>query len=376
MKKTLAVIAAFSILSLQASACATDYDYSWAAAEIEYCRNNGIMTGDEYGNLHPEGTLTRAQMAKMLVEGFDLEYDRSASFTDVSPDLWYYDYSGAIKSCMIEPDNTFNGDEIVTREEFAATLVKAAGVGYSSPLNPKILEQNFSDYGEVTQKYRKPLSIAVEKAYFRGSDGYLRPKDTLKRAEVCALLYRVIESKKGTLTFTWEDLGVKESYTPILGDAKVSVDSAIAWAEAHDAAELFIDAAQYYWQYGEEFGIRPEVLYAQAAKETGFGKYGGAVLPEMNNFAGIKVRGATGDRTEDHETFATREDGVRGHFNHMCAYTGLATIGEVHERYYSTRTAAWAGTVQNVEALGGRWCPNLYYGYSIVHDLLENMYNY
>ena len=118
--------------------------------------------------------------------------------------------------------------------------------------------------------------------------------------------------------------------------------------------DRFLDAADIYWKYGELTGIRPEVLYAQAAKETAFGNYGGAVLPEMNKFAGIKKYGATGDATEDHESFATPDDGVRAHFNHMSAYVGLEPIGEVHGRYNSVKSLSWAGTVKYVEALGGR----------------------
>lgn len=376
MRKTLAVIAAFTILSAQSSACAVNKDYSWAEQDVQYCRDNGIMTGDENGDLNLSGTLTRAQMAKMLVEGFDLEYNRSTSFDDISAALWYYDYARAIKDYMPKAEGSFKGDEVVSREEFAATLTSAAGYKNYNANNPNILKENFNDSGEVSAPYNKLMCIAVERAFYRGSDYYLHPKDAIARAEVCAILHRVIENKKGALSFTWEDLGVREAYTPILGQAQITQESAMAWAEAHGASELFLDAAQYYWKYGEEFGIRPEIMYAQAAKETGYGTYKGAVKPEMNNFAGIKKYGASGDATDDHETFPTREDGVRGHFNHMSAYVGIAPIGEVHGRYKSVSSIAWAGSIKNVEALGGRWCPDLYYGYSIVHDLLEEMEKY
>lgn len=375
-KRTLSVLSAIIISATGTfSACAAD-DYSWASDDIKYCRDNFIMTGDENGNLNPGGTLTRAEMAKMLVEGFDLEYDGSAEFSDVDGDDWFCDYAKAIKPYMVEPDDKFNADEKITREEFASTLVLASGLKTSSLCNLNILSDNFRDADKVSKKYKTTLSIAVERAYYRGSDYYLRPTDTLKRAEVCALLHRAIEKVNGNVTFTRLDLGVPETNTPLLGQSQISIDSAIAWAKANNASDLFIDAAQYYWKYGELTGIRPEVLYAQAAKETGYGRYGGRVLPEMNNFAGIKKYGAVGDATEDHETFETREDGVRGHFNHMSAYVGVDPIGEVHGRYKSVKSLAWAGTVKYVEDLGGRWCPDLYYGYAIVKDLLADISEY
>ena len=121
--------------------------------------------------------------------------------------------------------------------------------------------------------------------------------------------------------------------------------------------------------------MRPEVLYGQAAKETAFGKYTGQVKPEQNNWAGIKIKNATGDKPEDHETFATPEDGVRAHFNHMSQYVGLAPVGEPHDRYYVLNSMAWRGTVKNVEQLGGKWAPDVTYGYSIVVNLLRPMEN-
>lgn len=379
MNKFIAALAAVSIICAQTAACAyaSNVDYSWAETEIEYCKTNGIMTGDENGNLDPGGTLTRAQMAKMLVEGFGLSGSGdNNSFSDINSGLWYNDYAITLKSYMTKPGDTFDGDEIVTREEFASTLVRASGLTEGNVRNSGMLEVNFKDADKVSSKYRTLMTIAVERAYFRGSDGYLRPQDNLTRAEVCAMLYRVIESNKGNITLTWEDLGIEQTYTPLLGEAQISLDSAKAWAKAKGAAELFINAADYYWKYGELTGIRPEILYAQAAKETGYGKYGGAVTPDMNNFAGIKKYGATGDAKDDHESFATQEDGVRAHFNHMSAYIGLEPIGEVHGRYNSVKSLSWAGTIKNVEALGGRWCPDLYYGYSIVRNYLNNMSNY
>ena len=376
LKRGITILFTLAILTVPVvTACATG-DYSWAETEIEYCRKNNVMTGDENGNLNPGGTLTRAEMAKMLVESFDIDYDDAPEFSDVDEDDWYYSYAKAIKAYMPAAGSKFNGNETVSREEFASTLVLASGLRASSLCNLRILQDNFYDADKVSAKYKTLLSVAVERAYYRGSDYYLRPTDTLKRAEVCAMLYRVLEKQKGYLAITRYDLGIKQTDTPLLGDSTISMDSAIAWAKANNASDLFIDAAQYYWQYGELTGIRPEVLYAQAAKETGYGRYGGRVLPEMNNFAGIKKYGAVGDATDDHETFPTREDGVRGHFNHMCAYVGLEPIGEVHGRYKSVKSLAWAGTVKYVEDLGGRWCPDLYYGYAIVKDLLDKMENY
>ena len=376
LKRTIAFLLSLSAFAaVSVTACAKE-SYDWAKTEVSYCQKNGIMTGDDKGNLNLGGTLTRAEMAKMLTEAFELEPDSDASFSDLKGNEWYYEYAQSIKSCMTAPGLNFYPNEAVTREEFASTLVLASGLKPSSLCNLRVLTDNFKDADEVSSKYKTLLSVAVERAYYRGEDYFLRPTDTLKRIEVCAMLYRVLEKKNGNLTFTRLDLGVPQTNTPIMGESTISMDSAIEWAKANNASDLFIDAAQYYWKYGELMGIRPEVLYAQSARETGFGNYGGRVLPEMNNFAGIKKYGAVNDATEDHETFETREDGVRGHFNHMAAYVGVEPIGEVHGRYKSVKSLSWAGTVKYVEDLGGKWCPDLYYGFAIVKDSLNKMEKY
>ncbi|MCX7715513.1 MAG: S-layer homology domain-containing protein [Clostridia bacterium] len=347
-------------------------DYEWANDAVAYCKSAGIIQGVGGGDLALEGNLTREQMAKMLVLTFNVQKDEESSivFSDVSQSRWSYPYIDVFKKFMVEQNELFKPEQYVTREEFASYLVLASGLSEKNIRNREIIDVNFDDYQYVSKQYKTLLSIAVERGYIKGADGLLRPKDLLNRAEVCTLLYRVILSNQGKLTL---DLGVRASQTSMIGSAQVSLEQAKKWAQNRGAHERFIEIADIYWKYGEITGIRPEILYAQAAKETNFGKYTGAVLPEQNNWAGIKTATATGDRTEDHETFATPDDGVRAHFNHMSAYIGLAPIGEPHARYYSVVKLKWAGTVKNLEELGGKWAPDLYYGYSILHNYLEPM---
>lgn len=164
--------------------------------------------------------------------------------------------------------------------------------------------------------------------------------------------------------------------TAITGKAQITEKAAKKWAKSHNAADEFIDAAKYYWKCGEEYGIRPEVLYAQAAKETDYGHFGNRVTADMNNFAGIKKADAVGDEKDDHESFPSPADGVRAHFNHICAYIGINPIGEVHPRYSVVMRSQWAGTIKNVEDLGGKWCPDPDYGNSIKRDFLDDMVNF
>ncbi len=169
---------------------------------------------------------------------------------------------------------------------------------------------------------------------------------------------------------------IQSSGTPIRGQPRVSVTEAQKWAVGRGAHQRFISIAPTYWYYGRQTGIRPEVLYAQSAKETNFGKYTGVVPPHFNNWAGIKTRqGGPCNDPNAHERFSTPQEGVRAHFNHMCAYVGIKPVGNPHGRYHIVKSLSWAGTVKTVEELGGKWAPSSSYGRSIVNDYLRPILN-
>lgn len=162
--------------------------------------------------------------------------------------------------------------------------------------------------------------------------------------------------------------------TPIVGKPEATVTQAQAWARSRGAHPRFVNIAPLYWEYGKKTGIRPDVLYAQSAKETAYGNFGGVLDETWNNWAGIKTReGGCCRDPEAHQRFPTPEEGVRAHFNHVSAYVGLDPIGVPHGRYHTVMSIPWAGTVKNVEDMGGRWAPSLDYGISIVRSYLDVM---
>lgn len=214
---------------------------------------------------------------------------------------------------------------------------------------------------KLLRDFKLPLSAVVQHHHWTGKN--------------CPRVLRArVNGWAGFLTAVQEHLSPPVQ-TLIVGPPQATMRQAQAWARARGAHQRFIDIAPTYWAYAEVFGIRPEVLYAQSAKETAFGHYGGAVTPDQNNWCGVKTANPTGDRREDHESFPTPTAGVMAHFNHMCAYVGLSPVGEPHPRYHVVMALAWAGTVKTVEELGGKWAPAMDYGRSIVKDYLTPLLN-
>ena len=349
-------------------------NHAWAKEAIGYLSAEGIVSGTDKGIFSPDEPVTKEQFSKMLALALkvDTDVEPEESYRDVSADRWSFSYIEATKEFFPKepylPASQYVPDREFLRQEVAATIINGMGLSAKNNLfNASILESLFTDSNSVRDDIKTQVGIAVERGILRGNDSLLRPDAPVTRAEAAVFIHRMllIRQGKGELSFVTE--------TPIVAESQVSLEQAKAWAAKMGAHQRFIDIADIYWKYGEITGIRPEVLYAQAAKETGYGKYGGRVLPEQNNWAGIKTATANGDETYDHESFETPDDGVRAHFNHMSAYLGLEPVGEPHGRYYTASRTAWAGTVRTVEELGNKWAPEHTYGYSLVARYLQPM---
>jgi N-acetylmuramoyl-L-alanine amidase len=150
--------------------------------------------------------------------------------------------------------------------------------------------------------------------------------------------------------------------TPITGKAKVSADTASAWARDRGATGTFQRLATLYWELAPQRGIRPEIAYAQAAKETGFGRFTGVLDASFKNPCGLKTTAGGGnyDRSA-HKRFRTWREGVSAHLDHIALYAGVK--GYPRESSPDPRHFPFLfGTAKTVEALGGKWAPSPAYG--------------
>jgi hypothetical protein len=134
--------------------------------------------------------------------------------------------------------------------------------------------------------------------------------------------------------------------------------------------------ARYYIVYGDRFGIRADMAWAQMIHETGYGQYGGDVLPAQNNMAGI---GATGGGVPGN-SWSTAELGVIAQYIHLAWYvypehvsdpycvkttqpaTGPITVPGDPRHFVQTDGSPHKGNVFTVYDLGSKWAVSTYYG--------------
>src|SRR5581483_446773 len=162
--------------------------------------------------------------------------------------------------------------------------------------------------------------------------------------------------------------------TPILGTPDVAPQKAAAWAQLNGATARFVSLAPLYWEVAEARGVRPEVAYAQAAKETNFGRFTGVLDASFHNPCGLKrTRGGSNRAPAAHMRFRSWRDGVTAQVDHLALYAGAPG----YPRAGSPDPRAFArldGTAPTVERLGGKWAPSRGYGTSLayfVRTLLE-----
>jgi hypothetical protein len=159
--------------------------------------------------------------------------------------------------------------------------------------------------------------------------------------------------------------------TPIVGGPGASAEQAAAWARGNGATRTFVRLARIYWEEAPRRGIRPEVAYAQAAKETNFGRFTGVLDPSFRNVAGLKRRAGGGNYDpRAHKRFSSWRSGVSAQLDHLALYAGV-------QGYPKARTSDprhfpfLRGRAPTVERLGGAWAPSPTYGREVVRFVRE-----
>ena len=136
---------------------------------------------------------------------------------------------------------------------------------------------------------------------------------------------------------------------------------------AKGGASTIEQFAQIVYEEARAEGVRAEVVFAQCMLETGFLKYGGDVLPNQYNFAGIGATGAVHGAS-----FENVRVGVRAHVQHLKAYASLDGLTQqcVDPRFNlvargCAQYVEWLGMKENPKGYG--WASAKNYGPNIVN---------
>lgn len=157
----------------------------------------------------------------------------------------------------------------------------------------------------------------------------------------------------------------------IISETKITAKQAGEWAKSKGATSTFVGLADLYWRYAPSHGnVNPAIAYMQAAKETGYGNFGGVLNESYHNPCGLKTSvGGSDTDPNAHQKFNTWDEGVQAHLDHLALYAGASGYPR-SDTYDPRHFVTIKGSAVTVNALSGKWAPSLTYGQEI-----NKMYN-
>ncbi|KTD85918.1 hypothetical protein UQ64_17640 [Paenibacillus etheri] len=174
----------------------------WAQADIEALASKLIVNGITDRTFNPEGEVTRAQFASLLVRGLGLLInDTDQVFDDVAAKKWYAaDVNTAAQYGLVEGvgNNKFDPDAFITREQMIVMIMKAAqlvqgdtGSG-SNQLSTSLVV--YSDQTQLSSFAREAVQWGVDMGIMSGTSATkLAPRETASRAQAAVMLKRALE---------------------------------------------------------------------------------------------------------------------------------------------------------------------------------------
>jgi hypothetical protein len=253
----------------------------------------------------------------------------------------------------------FSPDAHVSIAQMITMAVRASGISLDQPPG-----SYRSAWGSFSAAHGPSARLAQYNGLLREfSLDSVSPWRDATRAEAAALLFNLM----GT-----DPQGLNGRFLGTSADL-------VAYFRAHLASgEKFNvpleDLAKLYVKYGKRFGIRADMAWAQMIHETGFLRFGGSVVWEQNNFAGI---GATGPGVAGN-SFATAELGVIAQYAHLAWYIYPQHLDDPYcvlsadptipgdPRHFGDDTLPHRANVRTVLDLGAKWAVGIGYGAAIL----------
>lgn len=172
---------------------------NWAGRQIEVIAAKGIVQGKQPGLFYPSDNVTRAEFAKMLILGLELEDPKAtASFRDVDRNSWAAPYIAAAEKHGIikgSGGNQFNPNDSITRAEMATMIARAMKVarGVQDVADIDAALQSFTDADSIHPTLQAGVALAAQEGIVIGSYGKFNPNGRATRAEAAVMVYRLLQ---------------------------------------------------------------------------------------------------------------------------------------------------------------------------------------
>ncbi len=217
MKKIILFLLIFA-LSVPSAAAQNESMDNYIARAVE----DGILYGDENGNLGENNLATRAEFLSILVRFLGLSGGNN-DFLDVKNTDWFSSSVATAKFCGI-----FAGYDDGTARPMENLLTQDAVSIFGRYYNAVSTRGKYLNVSDYAEKY---FAYAYENRFFDEFDNFPNPKRYITKGEIITLLYRYKEAfDKNCFADGYPQIPEKQSFNKISVEIKLNDDCEISYS--------------------------------------------------------------------------------------------------------------------------------------------------
>lgn|GEM_PF-1825874 len=161
----------------------------WAKGAIDYLTGREVINGYTDGRFGINDTITREQAAAIIIRslGWDVSGSEDAGYPDVSRDHWAYDEIATMKHAgFFAPVGSFEPRKPVTRAEMAEMIVNTFDLRSTSGARFTDLDREHPSYDAIN-------ILATNQITTGYADGSFRPDQRVSRSEFAMFVARALD---------------------------------------------------------------------------------------------------------------------------------------------------------------------------------------
>ncbi|BBI31956.1 S-layer homology domain-containing protein [Cohnella abietis] len=170
----------------------------WAFRTIQILAAKHIVNGVTIEEFNPNKATTRAEFTSLLVRALDLKASsfQGSSFVDVTSDAWYAkDVEAAYTTGLVNgvSKERFMPDAVMTREQMAASILRAFKWKNKQEVQPVNARDTFKDDSGISSWAREDVHMALTTGLMKGKPGNVfQPKSATSRVEAAQAIMNLL----------------------------------------------------------------------------------------------------------------------------------------------------------------------------------------
>ncbi|RUT30521.1 pullulanase [Paenibacillus zeisoli] len=168
----------------------------WASAAIKSLTAKQIVTGVTDTKYQPNSKVSRAEFTALLARALGLQAGEHSAFADVKAGAWYASYvDAAVKAGIVtgRSKDAFAPNETISREEMAVMLIRALEVKQGKKVDAAVSAGAFADATKISSWAAAYVNAAASLELVQGKENHqFDPQGFMTRAESAQVIYKLL----------------------------------------------------------------------------------------------------------------------------------------------------------------------------------------